>query len=199
MSLDRKRWAQRAQELKFTQLDAARKQAEGWRTGLAGLTTLLGAVLIVKGRDTITTLTPGFRWGVVLLLGTGLALLVAATLLAVRATSGRPGQDILLSGESLRSWTQAEVKRIAVVIRWAAWLATIAVGCLAVAIGGTWLGPEAKPDSPLMDVRHSGGHACGELTGADRGNLTIADKAAHRPVTIPLATVITMRPVGSCT
>jgi hypothetical protein len=49
MSLDPKRWAQKAQELKFTQLDSARRQAEGWRTGLGGLTTLLSAALIIKG------------------------------------------------------------------------------------------------------------------------------------------------------
>ncbi|GAA2611660.1 hypothetical protein SMC26_10610 [Actinomadura fulvescens] len=195
MSIDRKRWAQRAQELKFTQLDAARKQADGWRTGLGGLTALLSVVLIVKGRDTISSLTPGFRWGVVLLLAAGLGMLVAATLLTVRAAAGRPGQDILLSGETLRSWTLDEVRRVAGAIRLAAWLATTAIACLALAIGLTWLGPEARPAGTLMDVRHDAGHVCGEITGADGRQLII--KTAT-PTVVPLSAVISMKPVRSC-
>ncbi len=113
---------------------SARKQAEGWRTGLGGLTALLSAVLIVKGRDNITTLAPGYRWAVVLLLGLALVMLVTATLLAVRAASGRPGQEILRAGEALREWTRAELRRISRAVRRAAWLATLAIACVAVAI-----------------------------------------------------------------
>ena len=47
MSVERLRWAEKAQELRFTQLDMVRRQAESWRTGLTGITALLGAVLIV--------------------------------------------------------------------------------------------------------------------------------------------------------
>jgi hypothetical protein len=48
MTLDNKRWAQLASELKFSQLDTARKQAEVWRAGLAALTALLTAILVLK-------------------------------------------------------------------------------------------------------------------------------------------------------
>lgn len=198
MSIDRKRWAQRAQELKFTQLDSARKQAEGWRVGLSGLTALLGTALIVKGRDNITSLTPGFRWGVVILLGVALTLLVTATLLAIRASSGMPDENILLSGESLRSWTLGEVGRISIAIRRATWLATLGVACLTVAIGSAWLGPVAKPTTTPVDVRYEGGRKCGELTSADRHNLILDDGTRARPVNIPLSTVIAIHPVRSC-
>jgi hypothetical protein len=198
VSIDRKRWAQKAQELKFTQLDSARRQAEGWRTGLGGLTTLLSAVLIVKGRDNIAELTPAFRWGVVILLGTTLAMLVGATLLALRAASGRPGQDVLLSGESLRAWTVAEARKISVAIRHAAWLATLAIPCLAIAIGCTWLGPTSRSSAPLVEVHHDGGRACGELTGADRRQLILKVNKAARSVLIPLRTVIDISPVSAC-
>lgn len=198
MSIDRKRWAQRAQELKFTQLDSARKQAEGWRTGLSSLTALLGTAVIVKGRDNITSLTPGFRWGVVILLGVALTLLVTATLLAIRASSGMPDENILLSGESLRSWTLGEVGRISIAIRRATWLATLGVACLTVAIGAAWLGPVAKPPTAPVDVRYEGGRACGELTSADRHNLILDDGTHARPVNIPLSTVIAIRLVRSC-
>ena len=55
MTLDSKRWAQLASELKFTQLDTARKQAEVWRAGLAALTALLTAVFVLKGRGASAT------------------------------------------------------------------------------------------------------------------------------------------------
>ncbi|QXJ22962.1 hypothetical protein AGRA3207_004048 [Actinomadura graeca] len=196
MSLDQKRWLQKAQELKFTQLDSARKQAEGWRTGLGGLTALLSAVLIVKGRDTVTTLASGYRWAVVLLLGLALALLVTATLLAVRAASGWPGQEIVRSGEALRAWTRAEIRRISRAVRWAARLATLAIACVAVAVGTTWLGPAAAPAPAMVEVRHRGGRVCGELTGADTRDLTV--RTGGRAERIPLAGVVAIRPVGGC-
>ncbi|GAA4240247.1 hypothetical protein GCM10022254_64220 [Actinomadura meridiana] len=196
MSLDDKRWAQKAQELKFTQLDSARKQAEGWRTGLGGLTALLSAVLVLKGRDNITTLVPEAQWAVVALLGVALAMLVTATLLAVRAASGRPGQRHLRTGERLQWWTRQEVRRIARAIRWAAWLAALAIACVASAIGTTWLAPAAKPDPALVEVRHQTGRVCGELIGAASHNLTL--KTTDRTDTIALATVVSVRPVDKC-
>ncbi|OLT12463.1 hypothetical protein BJF79_22270 [Actinomadura sp. CNU-125] len=197
-SLDRKRWAQKAQQLKFTQLDTARKQAEGWRTGLGGLTALLSAVLIVKGRDNITALTPAFRWGVAILLGAALLMLVIATLLAVRAASGRPGENFEIRGETLRAWTMAEVRRISTSIRWAARLATLAIVCVAAAVGCTWLGPEEKPSTPLMDVQHDSGRTCGELLGIDARNLVVKEKSAAAPRVIPAGTVVTMHRVTNC-
>lgn len=196
MSLDDKRWAQKAQELKFTQLDSARKQAEGWRTGLGGLTALLSAVLVLKGRDNITTLAAEARWAVVVLLGVALAMLVTATLLAVRAASGRPGQEHLRTGERLQRWTRQEVRRIAQAIRRAAWLATLAITCVAAAVGTTWLAPTAKPDPTLVEVRHQAGRVCGELTGADSRSLTL--KTTGRTDAIVLATVVSVRPVDKC-
>ena len=41
-----------AQELRFHQLEAVRKQAETWRTGLTGLTALFGAVFVLKAGRT---------------------------------------------------------------------------------------------------------------------------------------------------
>jgi uncharacterized membrane protein AbrB (regulator of aidB expression) len=57
----------------------ARHQAESWRTGLAGLTGLLAAVLIVKGRDNVSELPRAWQWIVVSLFGCAIAALVGAT------------------------------------------------------------------------------------------------------------------------
>jgi hypothetical protein len=125
-------------------------------------------------------------------------MLVAATLLAVRAASGRPGQDMLLSGESLRAWPMIEVKRISVAIRRATWLSTFAIVCLAVAIGCTWLGPTKKSAAPLVEVRHDAGRTCGELTATGRRQLILKTGKEGHPMVIPLTTVIEMSPVTAC-
>lgn len=198
MSVDRKRWAQRAQELRFTQLETARRQAEGWRTGLAGMTALFGAVLVVKGRDNVAGLTPAFRWLVVLTLGAALGLLVRATLLAVRACWGEPGEECLLSGEDLRAWTAREVIEITHAIRRAARLAVASVVALAFAVACTWLGPSGQSDRPLFLVEHDAVQTCGALISSDHGRLRLATDGPQGDVVIPLAAVVSMELVQTC-
>ncbi len=194
MSIESKRWVQLAQELKFQQLSSARKQAEGWRAGLGGLTALLTAVLIVKGRDNVSDLAPAFLWTVVVLLGAVLALLVTATLLAVRASSGSPSAAILLTGENLRAWTKGEVQAVGRFIHWAAILTVTAVCVLALAVGITWTAPVARPMTPLVEVIMPAGHTCGELLGIADGNLVLTGKIRL----IPLTHVLAMDSVRTC-
>ncbi|MDW5322524.1 hypothetical protein [Plantactinospora sp. KLBMP9567] len=200
MSIERWRWAQRADQLRFHQLDAARKQAESWRTGLAGLTTLLGAVLIIKGRDTVATLAAPYRWLVVLLLGLALAGLVWATLTAIRAAAGTPSDECLLTGEDLAEWTRAEVVGVQRAIVRARRLTLAGIGLVAVAVGFTWLGPGATPAAgALVTVTTEGGTLCGALIGTDRGSLIIQvgqGDPVHRIV--PLSTVTGLQPARNC-
>ncbi|MFI0405827.1 hypothetical protein [Actinomadura sp. 3N508] len=198
MSLDLKRWALMAYEMQFQQLDAARKQAESWRTGLTALTALLGTVLIVKGRDSFAELTPPFRWLIALLLGAALAMLVWATMLVVRAVAGPPGEKIILSGEALKAWTAAEVAHIATAIRAATRLTLGGVCAIALAVGLTWLGPAEKPTSSLVQVEHDRGRLCGELIGADQRQLVIKNSRSKRTELVPLTTVVTMTSTSRC-
>lgn len=205
MSIVEKRWAQLAQETQFHQLDSLRRQAEGWRTGLAGLTALLGAVLIVKGRSDISNLAPGVRYLVVVLLAVAFILLVAASLLALRAASGWPDDKIYLTGESLRAWHAEESSRIRAGIRTAARLMVAGLVVLAGAVGLTWLGP-AEATNPLVSVETATGPACGELLGARDGHLILTPAkeatggAAGRavPRLIPLPQVTRLIVVKSC-
>jgi hypothetical protein len=57
VTLGNKRWAQLASELKFTQFDTARKQAEVWRAGLAALTWLAPAQATAKPLVQVTEST----------------------------------------------------------------------------------------------------------------------------------------------
>jgi hypothetical protein len=141
VSSDRWWWAQKAQQLRFSQLDAARRQAEAWRTGLAGITALFGAVLVIKGRSDVAGLASPYP---VILVGfyvLTLILLLVATLTAIRAASGTPGDECLLTGEDLELWTVDEVARVQRAIRMAAVLTVIAVCMLAVGAGTAWLAP----------------------------------------------------------
>jgi hypothetical protein len=197
VSLDRKRWALLAQDLKFSQLDIARKQADTWRTGLAALTTLLTGVLVVKGRNTASALTPPFQVVVAVLLGTALVLLLWATMWLSRALAGPPGEEILLTGESLEQWTQGEVHKISKALYWAPKLAAASVLIVAAAVGFTWFAPAHDASTTqLVQVTGPSGRSCGELIGASNRQLVI--RTTTTTTLIPLSSVDTITPVTVC-
>jgi hypothetical protein len=205
-----KRWAQLAQELQFSQLDIARKQADTWRTGLATLTTLLTAILVIKGRDDASLLTTPFQVIVALLLALALLLLLAATLWVTRALAGRAGDEILLTGDTLQRWTADEVRKISEVLRWAPWMAAVSVIAVAAAVGVTWFAPAAQPASaPLVQVSETNGQTtCGTLI-TETHQQVILTPSPTTPATptsgrttlttyLPLASVLTITPVTTC-
>lgn len=197
MTLDRKRWAQLASELKFSQLDTARKQAEVWRVGLAALTALLTAVFVLKSRDNVSVLIGPYQAIVVGLLGLALALLLIATLWVSRALAGPTGEEILLTGERVEQWTNEEVRRISVALRWAPASAATGVVAVAVAIGVTWLAPAQDAVAPLVQVTQSTSQqSCGQLIGVSDRQLIL--RPASGPVLIPLTTVTAITPVTAC-
>ncbi|MFF0118375.1 hypothetical protein ACFYP0_07755 [Micromonospora arida] len=201
MTIAEKRWAQLAQEAQFHQLATARKQAEGWRTGLAGLTALLGAVLIVKGRSDIGDLRPGVRYLVVVLLAVAFVLLVSASLVALRAASGWPDERIYLTGESLRAWHGVESCRIQGRVRDAARLMVVGLLVLAVAVGTTWLGPaETKTGVPLLRLDTPSGPVCGALVGARDGQIVLTVPAGGKgnARVVPLAEIAHLTVVSAC-
>ncbi len=159
MSLDRKRWALLAQNLKFSQLDIARKQADAWRIGLGALTGLLTAVLVLQGRNNVSTLTEPAQGFVVALLALALAALIAATLLVSRSLAGPAGKEILLTGEDLEHWTTDEVRKISQALRVAPRLAAVGVVIVAFAVGITWLAPVQSTSMHLIEVTESTGGA----------------------------------------
>jgi hypothetical protein len=197
MTLDSKRWAQLASELKFSQLDTARKQAEVWRAGLAALTALLTAIFVLKGRDNVSDLTEPYQAIVVGLLGLALLLLLLATMWVSRALAGPAGQQILLTGEGVEKWTTGEVRKISIALRWAPVMAAVGVIAVAAAIGITWLAPAQGTTSPLVQVTESTGHqVCGQLIGVSNHEL-IVDPASG-PTLIPLSVAAAVTPVAAC-
>ena len=199
MSISPKRWAQLAQELQFSQLDIARKQADTWRTGLATLTTLLTAILVVKGRSDASTLSTPFQILVAVLLALALLLLLTATMWLTRALAGRAGDEILLTGETLQQWTAAEVRKVSTALHWVPWMAAASVIAVATAVGVTWFGPAATATSaPLVRVTETGGQACGVLIGRTRTQLFLTAPAGGQAVLIPVTSHLVITPVTSC-
>jgi hypothetical protein len=209
VSVVRKRWLQLAQELQFSQLDIARKQADTWRVGLATLTTLLTAILVVKGRADASTLTTAFQVLVAMLLALALLLLLTATMWLTRALAGRAGDEFLLTGEDLQRWTADEVRRISTILRWVPWLAAASVIAVAAAVGVTWFAPSTAPATtpgPLVQVVETNGQTtCGTFIGETHHQVILTTPApppasGRTPLTtyLPLNSALTITPVTTC-
>jgi hypothetical protein len=197
VSSERWWWANKAQELRYHQLESARKQAESWRTGLAGLTALFAAVLVVKGRENVSALPTPFSFLVVALIGTGLAGWVWATLLALRAASGTPGDNCLLAGEDLQAWSRREVVSIQRNLVIARRLMLSGVVLIAAAIGVAWLTPvRSAPGSVSVIVDFGGGTVCGTLTGIGDGAVVVQHDGHYRVV--PLSSTVELRSTDRC-
>ncbi|WP_328945585.1 hypothetical protein OG259_33140 [Streptomyces sp. NBC_00250] len=194
-----RRWAELARELEFSQLPELRRQAEGWRTGLTGLTALLGVLTVVKGQDQLSGL-PGdtARWAASLVLA-AFVVLVWGTLLAVRAAHGRPEKEMVLGGQALRRWTSDEVRRVGHRLRWAA---VCCVSGLALAVTATAVIWSATPSPASSMVRLSTPYEelCGELVGADpRGFALRTGRGTAKTLrVVPHTSLVTLTPVSAC-
>ncbi|MEV0573245.1 hypothetical protein [Streptomyces sp. NPDC050392] len=196
------RWQDLADELPFQQLDIVRRQAEGWRNGLTGLTGLLTAVLVLKGRETFTDL-PG--WAVVLasgLIAGGFLLLLAGTLLAVRASHGRRTKDIVTNGADLEEWTEQETQDCRRALSRAIGCFVAGVLLVASSVGVAWTTYASPDPSPVMSVQvtTTGGVLCGRLAASDGKTLRLTTGTApeQRVRSVPMATALAVVAVPAC-
>ncbi|MET9259499.1 hypothetical protein [Amycolatopsis sp. NPDC004079] len=196
MSTERLLWARKAQELRFHQLEATRKQAESWRTGLAGLTALFSAVLVIKGRDNLTSLAAPYAQLTAALFALALIAFVVATLSAIRAASGAPGETCLLAGEDLEAWTRKETAEAGRKIVFARRTSLFGVCLVATATGLAWFAPAASSAEPTVTVESRSTRYCGGLAGVSGGSVIVHSHETYQ--IIPLDSVATVRPSQSC-
>ncbi|MFF3331973.1 hypothetical protein ACFYWX_20820 [Streptomyces sp. NPDC002888] len=192
-----RRWAQLARELEFTQLPELRRQAEGWRTGLTGLTALLTVLVTLKGRDDLARIPPAARHTAGVLVGLAFVLLLLGSVLAVRAAHGSPGERVLLAGQALRDWTRQEIARVTRSLRHAAVCCVTGVVLIAAAVTVVWTTTGSSPDH-LVRVVTTRGERCGELLGSGPDGVTLRTEAEGRAL-VPQRTVQSMVPVATCT
>jgi hypothetical protein len=196
MNSDSWLWAQRAQDLRFHQFESARKQAESWRTGLAGLTALFGTVLVIKGNADLTSLRAPYPQIVVALLGAAFSTLIMAVLLALRATSGAPGDELLLTGEDLQEWTRAEVLKIGKLITTTRRLSVVSFVIIAIAIGLAWLGPQQAKSGQQVLVDSANFAYCGYIVTVNRSYIVLDQGGQYR--SISLSSISEMKNVSAC-
>lgn len=196
----RKRWAQRAQQLEFDELDAVRARAERWRNGLIGLTALLATVTIVKGPDTASALSDGARTEVVDQLTWAFVLLVFGSLAAMRAAFGWPAREMLLTGERLSKWEALEARRARWWLRLAAASMIVGVLLTGASTRRVLLDEKESEHLVLVDVGESK-PLCGKLQRSAASELSLkvrdafGDEVGRR---IPHAQISRLRPVGTC-
>lgn len=195
-----RRWAQLARELEFTQLPELRRQAEGWRNGLTGLTALLAVLVTLKGRDDLSQLPDHARWAASAAIGAAFLLFAAGSVLAVRAAHGHPGERVLLAGQALRRWTRQEIVRITRALRIASLCSGAGLVLVAAAVVVAWTTTAATPDH-LVRVTTTTGEHCGEFIGSGPDGVALRitrDGDAGTRLLLPAHTVTAMVPVTSC-
>ncbi|MFE7130899.1 hypothetical protein ACFVIM_08570 [Streptomyces sp. NPDC057638] len=191
-----RRWAELARDLEFTRLPELRRQAEGWRNGLTGLTALLAVLVLLKGRDNLAELPVWARHTALSVLVSAFVLLLVGFLLAARAAHGTPGGEILLGGQSLRRWTEREVTRVTRALAWAFTCCVLGMALVVVAVVLAWM-TTGSPTTHLVEVRTATRVLCGELVRTDQRQVRVRTKA-EGPVALPHATVLSLRPVRTC-
>lgn len=177
-------WESRAYELRTSQLGTIRGAAEKWRTGLAGMTTLLSVVAVLKAPDLGVVSAPWRSIVVVLALG-GLITLLVGTGCAMRAAFGLPGKRIPLLPERVRDWDRAEVASSVRFLYGSQVSFVIGLALILLAIGLAFFAQSIP--APTVRVTTTSGVVCGRLGTATKGiEITSAN---GRVMTIPITGV----------
>ncbi|MFF2849154.1 hypothetical protein ACFVT5_22925 [Streptomyces sp. NPDC058001] len=179
----RKRYAQLGQQVQLDQLGTVRRQAEGWRNGLAGLTGLVGAVFVLKGRESVAGMPDGWRWTTAGLLVLAFALLLAGAMYAVRAAHGQVGHGTWLTGDRLFAAVLDEVERTQDALAAARRCSVAGLCAVVAAVAVSWVVPvedTAEPSGtapPYVLVVTEQGASCGELIAGDARGVTLREAA----------------------
>jgi hypothetical protein len=185
-------------------LPAVRAMAAAWRTGLAGLVTLLTTGIVLTGRTATTALTTPWRAVVTITIGGGLALVIVGLWHALAAEVGskaRPQslEQIRAHHASVQAYQVALAATAAERLQDARRLVAIALALLLAGVLLTWWAPAAPPDPPAyLKVTHGGSSACGALASADDGSIRLTVTGAHDPLLIPLDSVTSMTVTAAC-
>lgn len=195
------RWRARAVDLELDQVERLHKHAEQWRnglTGLTGLTALFAVVAIAKGRASFSDLTDTGRIWAIALLALAFVLLVAGSLLAMRASFGHP-KEIDLSVEALQEWDARESDSVQHYLLAAKIVFLAGVVSIAAATGITWINARASPPAFVYVRLTEMSVVCGALKAGTGSALVVepSDKKLEARE-IPVGQVQTLEVVASC-
>lgn len=169
-------------------LDGLAASARGWhRTQLAVL-GFIGFCGILWDGDSVTG--AGVQWVLVALVTLAFALAVAAILLVGRVAHPVHGPAEAAGDDHPRA-VAAATRRLTTGIR-------LTSGALALVVAATlaaWL-PRAGDGGAVVVADATGQTWCGDLAEAPAGQARLVTSAG--PVTLPLDSVVVLRPVGGC-
>ncbi|MBA2807792.1 hypothetical protein E0500_010310 [Streptomyces sp. KM273126] len=194
-----RRAARRAQELLANELPLARKAAQAWSLGLAGLFVGLLGFGLVKGRTDVSKLAApyGVSVGAALLLS--LLCGTAGALLLLRAAHGAPrmvrlplgtgtAPAVLEAGDHLETLSTVRALRLGILL-------TLVCGAALVgSVGLTWYGPVTE--DPRLVVRTNSDSVCGKALRISDGRLTLKTETGE--MTVSLSDVVSLGAVDTC-
>lgn len=200
--------ARLAEEVKGA-LERVRKTAENWRTGVAGLVTLVTAILLFKGQNVITAYEPWVQWVLGALALLAMILAIASLWLFLTAANGRLRA---VSAQSILREGGVDVRNVHLAttalddLWWAQRLAIASAVLLAAAIAFSWYGPTAasKPAAFAKLVVRGPSAAepaetlCGELTAQDGATTVLKIRGEPDPRRIPTARLVSVVLVARC-
>jgi hypothetical protein len=195
---DRDRW----EALISASLTATQAAAEKWRTGLAAFVTLVTGGLLIKGPQSASDLTTGWRIALTLLAGGGLALAAAGLWMALRAAAGAPGHvsypEMVRTYGGVRQFEVACARRASDALRWAKVTMACSLSLLALAVFAWWWAPIEAAATPRVQITVGGKTVCGELLSADKQRFRLQVKGETDPRTIQFNGVDNVRVTQSC-
>jgi hypothetical protein len=165
------------------QLTQTRTAADNWQKGLAGLVTLLAAVLFIKGKDTIDKLN--HDWQIAL----AVALLIAALFAVIgsfrlfSAAYGEPTETELatIRDEGLYVWNTERAADAARSLRDGQYLWVLTLVFFALAVAISWFG-EGPAKTAAFQILNPAANACGDLQAADNGQFKIVQDSTSSAI-----------------
>lgn len=187
--------AEQRDQMAETKLDRLRASAGSWRTGLLALVALIPTLVVVKGTDTLDTLSNHDKSIVGILTLVGAVLIVVAALCALRAAYGPLGLTEA-SSDDLTVARENEVRKSSLLLR-ATWI-LIALGgaALIATIAWAWQAPSSVP-AKFAVTRTNESIECGTLVGTTATQIRVK-KSDGSVVTIPFADVKTTSFATKC-
>lgn len=185
-------------------LPAVRSMAAAWRTGLAGLITLVTTGVILTGRTATAELTPPWLVAVTVAVGGGIACAVVGLWQALAAEVGSRATpislaDILARHASVRAYQAGVAAAASRRLQNARLVVALSLALLLTGVVLTWWAPRAPASPPgYLTVSYATSTVCGRLLSADGGVVRLAVPGAHDSVAVPVSAITNLAVTATC-